>query len=147
VALFLLYDGNYWDCGCRRETRGGLRFCSTLECEPAPVFHPDERSRFSSNTAPPATVLLDTSPRQSRFLGRFTVGFLFSRSSRLSSSSLDTLSTWRIALSNRSNSVLPGTSGGGRGFIGGGSPCSFALCSCCQVPKVIPLIYAKILKT
>lgn len=36
--------------------------------------------------------------------------------SRLSSSSLDTLNTWRIALSNLSNSVFPGTFGAGNGF-------------------------------
>jgi hypothetical protein len=41
----------------------------------------------------------------------------FHFASRFSSSSFDTLKTWRIALSNRSNSVLPGTVGAGNGFM------------------------------
>jgi len=52
------------------------------------------------------------------FLPRFLRSFLrFSRASIFNKSSLETLSIWRMALSNRSNSVLPGTFGAGNGFI------------------------------
>jgi hypothetical protein len=52
------------------------------------------------------------------FLGFRSCSFSlrFSRSSCLSSSVLDTVSTWRTALSNRSNSDLPGTWGGGNAW-------------------------------
>jgi len=54
---------------------------------------------------------------QTAFFGRlFRSSTFFSRASRLSSSSFDTLNTWRIALSNLSNSVFPGTFGAGSGF-------------------------------
>ena len=51
------------------------------------------------------------------FFGRLFLSrsFLY-RASRLTSSSFDTLNTWRIALSNLSNSVFPGTFGAGSGF-------------------------------
>jgi len=64
--------------------------------------------------------LVGSKPRHNQpffFRARFCVLRCFSFASRLSNSSFDTLNTCRIALSNRSKSVLPGTFGAGNGFM------------------------------
>src|ERR1700730_389185 len=87
-------------------------FCSILADLKSSLRRPDFRSECDVENC-----FLCTHDLCSILLFSYVPSCVFLLSSNLSRSAFDTVSTWLTALSNLLNSVLPGTFGGGKGFM------------------------------